>query len=147
MGVRGKGVEVRRNSHPRQVWEAERTEKKSVWLEESGQGEMPGEEVVVMGKAVGWDYRHLPTVPLEDGTGTEMQTGASRLTVLMALCHLCCAGPSSMWAHRGSYRRTRHTGSWPHCAPCPTTRTGLQRSPEKQRGWTASKWKVDFPSL
>lgn len=54
MEGRRKGVQVIRNSHPRQVWEAERTEKKPAWPEESGQGEMPGEKAVAVGKAAGW---------------------------------------------------------------------------------------------
>lgn len=134
MEVRGKGVQVRRNSHPRQVWEAEQTETKSVWLEESGQGQMPGEEVVAVGKAAGWGYRHRPTVPLEDGNGTEIQTGASRLTVFRVLRHLCCAGPSSMWAHQGSYRRTLPLWALATlCSHSGPTRTGLQR-PKEPRG-------------
>lgn len=75
MEVRGKEVQVRRNNHPRQVWGAGRTEKKSVWLEGSGQGQMPGEEVVAVGKAAGWGYRHLPPGPWEMETGLRFKVG------------------------------------------------------------------------
>lgn len=107
MEVRGKGVQVRRSSHPRRVWEAERTERKPVWLEESGQGEMPGGEVVAVGKAqAGATGTYLPKAPLEGGNRTESPTGAFRLPAFMVLCHLCYAGPSSMLTRQGSYRRT-----------------------------------------
>lgn len=89
---------------------------------------------VAVGKAAGWGYRHRPTVPLEDGNGTEIQTGASRLTVFRVLRHLCCAGPSSMWAHQGSYRRTLPLWALATlCSHSGPTRTGLQR-PKEPRG-------------
>lgn len=110
-------------------------------------GELPGQEATTVGEAAAEDAARARGPP-EGGSGPEIQTRASRLTVCMALCQPCWAGPSFMWTHQASDRRSLPCRTLATLCSCSglSMRQGSkgQQSPQEQSGWTAEEWKVDL---
>lgn len=95
MDVRGKRVQVRRNSGhelPRQVREAERRERKPAWPDPSGQGGDAERGGRSGGQGSMLGLQALVRGPRKAEAGLRFRRGPG-LPVFEALCQLRCAGP------------------------------------------------------
>lgn len=106
-------------------------------------GELPGQEATTdVARASG---------PLEGGSRPEIQTRASRLTVRVALCQLCWAGPSFVRTHQARDRRSLPRRTLATLCSCsgPSMRQGSkgQRSPQGRVAGHSIVERGPLPSL